>query len=96
MTITWNMLLTHVIKRFQQKLEASQCTLAGPIILGNINEEHPSGLCPSSIDGDWNAALSDPQVKPNRSVTVINNHRSWLLCIKISKDVLHKWMTINF
>ena len=46
------MLLTHVIKRFQQKLEASQCTLAGPIILGNINEEHPSGLCPSSIDGD--------------------------------------------
>ena len=40
-----------VIQRLQQKLEASQCTFAGPIILGNINEEHPSGLCSSFIKG---------------------------------------------
>ena len=50
----------HVTQPFIVVLKADKFnTLAGPIILGNINEEHPSGLCPSSINGVWNVALSE-------------------------------------
>ena len=40
------------------------------MILGNMNEEHPSGLCPSSINGVWNEALSEAYTKSNSPMIV--------------------------
>lgn len=47
-----------------------QPTRAGPIIAGKVYEEQPSGLCPSSMKGVWNVALSDAKTISNRPRTV--------------------------
>lgn len=36
------------------------------MIAGNVYEEHPSGLCPSSMNGVWKVALSDANTISNR------------------------------
>ena len=40
------------------------------MILGNVREEHPSGLCPRLINGVWKVALSEAYTRSHNPRTV--------------------------
>ena len=51
----------------------NQYTFEYPMILGNVREEHPSGLCPRLINGVWKVALSEAYTRSHspRAVTAM-------------------------
>ena len=70
----FNIQVVHMINLYQLLpvlvRNTKQHTLEYPIILGNVTEEQPSGLCPRLINGVWKVAWSDAYTRSHNPRTV--------------------------